>query len=132
MSLGPGRDLAQPLVTPPVRANHACVAGRQIILFKPNDPQDPSAGMEPLGSPRKVARDLEPFNTAPDGSTGTALGTTTLYGPGIAVDVPSAADDVTQIIVRIDDEESAWLVLSKLCAAMGWKMMDPDSGRTFM
>ncbi|MGP1273084.1 MAG: hypothetical protein ACTS22_07105 [Phycisphaerales bacterium] len=105
---------------------------RSIILFKPSDPEDPSRGMDDLGSPRRVMEALAPYNTAPDGASGAALGSLTLYGPGLVVDVPSAADEITQLLVRIDDEESAWLVLARLCTQHGWKMMDPESGRTFL
>ncbi|MEM8756532.1 MAG: hypothetical protein AAGF47_01965 [Planctomycetota bacterium] len=105
---------------------------RQLILFKPADADDPAAGMDPLGSPRRVTSELEPFNTAPDGSKGAALGSTTLYGPGLAIDLPTSADEVMQLLVRVDDEESAWLVLARLCQSMGWKMMEPETGQTFM
>lgn len=105
---------------------------RQIVLFKPEDPEDASAGMADLGSPRRVMRELEPYNTSPDGSKGTALGSLTLHGPGLVVDLPSAADELHQVMVTVVEEETAWPVLARLCRTMGWKMMDPESGRTFM
>ena len=52
--------------------------------------------MDDLGSARRVIRELEPFNTSPDGSPGSALGTTSLYGPGLVVDLPTSADELTQ------------------------------------
>ena len=88
--------------------------------------------MDDLGSVRRIIDALEPFNTAPDGSKGEALGSLTLYGPGLAVDLPTSAESITQLLVRVDEEETAWLVLARLCSSKGWKMMDPESGRTFM
>ena len=88
--------------------------------------------MADLGSPRRVMRELEPYNTSPDGSKGSALGTTTLFGPGLVVDLPTSAEELTQVMVTVVEEETAWPVLARLCKTLGWKMMDPESGRTFM
>lgn len=119
------------LAIAPSRVNHACVPSRQIILFQPNDPEDATSGMAELGSPRSVERKLRPFNIAPDGAKG-ALGTTSLYGPGLVIEVPSAADVINQLMANVDDEETAWPVLARICRELGWKLMDPESGRTFM
>lgn len=119
------------LVWPACGANHANVGSRQIILFKPEDPEDAGAGMVDLGSPRSVERILRPFNIAPDGAKG-AMGTISLYGPGLVIEVPSAAESVNQLMASVDDEETAWPVLARLCRELAWKLMDPESGRTFM
>jgi hypothetical protein len=111
--------------------NHAFVASRQIILFQPSDPEDAAAGMAELGSPSNLEHRLRPYNIAPDGGKG-AMGTTSLYGPGLVIEVPSAADEVNQLMASVDDEETAWPVLARLCREQGWKLMDPESGRTFM
>ncbi|MEL6499279.1 MAG: hypothetical protein AAFZ67_01080 [Planctomycetota bacterium] len=105
---------------------------RQIVLFRPEDVEDAAAGMVELGSPRGVIRELEPFNTSPDGSKGSSLGTLTLHGPGLVVDLPTAADELKQVMVTVVEEDTAWPVLARLCRSLGWKMMDPESGRTFM
>lgn len=119
------------LVWPPCAANHASVASRQIILFKPEDPEAEVPGMADLGSPGSLERTLRPYNIAPDGAKG-AMGTTSLYGPGLVIEIPSAADSVNQLMASVDDEETAWPVLARLCRELGWKLMDPESGRTFM
>ncbi|MEO1583494.1 MAG: hypothetical protein AAFR96_02845 [Planctomycetota bacterium] len=104
---------------------------RQIVLFQPEDADDAGAGMAELGSPRRVIGTLQPFNVSPDGSEGTALGTTTLHGPGLVVDMPTAAEVLSQLMVTVVEEDTAWPVLARLCRDLGWRMMDPESGRTF-
>jgi len=107
------------------------VGSRQIILFQPKDPEAEMPGMAEIGSPGSVERRLRPFNIAPDGAKG-AIGTLSLYGPGMVIEMPIAADEVNQLMASVDDEETAWPVLARLCRELGWKLMDPDSGRTFM
>lgn len=87
--------------------------------------------MADLGSPRALERRLRPFNIAPDGAKG-AIGTLAFYGPGLVIEVPSALETINQLMASIDDDETAWPVLARLCRELGWKMMDPESGRTFM
>lgn len=105
---------------------------RQVILFKPIDPGMPAGGMSDLGSLGRVVASLEPFNIAPDGSIGSALGTVTLHGPGLVVDLPSSTDELTQVMVTVVEDETAWPVLARMCRELGWKMMDTETGRTFM
>lgn len=87
--------------------------------------------MAPIGSPRAIERMLRPYNIAPDGARG-ALGTLSLYGPGLVIEVPVALEEINQLMATVDDDETAWPVLARVCREMGWKLMDPDSGRTFM
>jgi hypothetical protein len=86
--------------------------------------------MTSLGARGDLIVALRPFNTAPDGSA-SALGV--LHGPGIIVQLPMVGDDdpVSQILVTLNDEAAAWPVLERMCRVLGWKMMDPQSGRTF-
>ena len=111
--------------------NHVQVASRQIILFQPSDTEDASAGMAELGSLGSIEQKLRAYNIAADGGKG-ALGTISLYGPGLVIEVPSASDQVNQLMASVDDEETAWPVLARICREQGWKLMDPESGRTFM
>lgn len=88
----------------------------------------------PLGPRSEVLERLSAYNTAPDGTEGGAMGTLTLYGPGLIAEMPTGGGDrepVSQFMVTVIDEEMAWPVLSKLCRAEGWKMMDAESGMTF-
>lgn len=87
--------------------------------------------MEPLGSLQAVLDTLARFNTAPDGSPSEGMGTLTLYGPGLVVHVPTATEAITQVLVSVTEEELAWPVLSRLCRAARWAMMDAETGRTF-
>ena len=83
-----------------------------------------------MGSIAGVREQLAAFNTTPDGDPDTR---NVLYGPGVTVSLPMGADDdsVSQLLVAVNEEDIAWPVLIRLCAAFGWKMMDPKSGRTF-
>lgn len=96
--------------------------------------------MEPLGTLSAVCAALGRANVAPDGSgprgMGERLGTGVLFGPGMVMEVPLGADDapdpdIAQVLVSVTDEDFAWPVLLRLCKINQWKMMDPDSGRTF-
>ncbi|MBX3385337.1 MAG: hypothetical protein KF768_02065 [Phycisphaeraceae bacterium] len=94
--------------------------------------------MIPIGSAREIVRTFAPFNIAPDGSGphgwGETYGMATLYGPGCVVELPYNGEpdnELSQAMVSVTDDEFAWPVLSRACKAGNWKLMDPDSGRTF-
>ena len=86
----------------------------------------------PLGTAREVKETLARFNTAPDGSARSAsLGTEILHGPGMVVEIACGSGDVQQAMVTVTDDDVAWPVLSRLCKAVGWRMMDVETGRLF-
>lgn len=110
---------------------------RSVVIMKSVDGQ-----MEPLGFLRHVAAALGKYNIAPDGSGpagfGERMGTGVLFGPGMVVEValndPTITGDgpeIAQVLVTITDEDFAFPVLLRLCRGMGWRMVDPDSGRSF-
>jgi hypothetical protein len=101
---------------------------RQLVLVKPAEKPGDSA---PLGSVRQVRDTLGRFNTASDGSIDPAGGLEVLHGPGLTCELASAVEPVKQVLVTVTDEDIAWPVLSRLCKAAQWKMMDIDTGRTF-
>lgn len=105
---------------------------KQIVLIKPVDPtaKNTAAGLKPLGTLRQIREALANFNTASDGGK-PRLGTEVLHGPGIFLEIPTGQDDINQAMVTVLDEEIAWPVLSRLCKALGWKMMDIESGRLY-
>ena len=102
---------------------------RQIVLMKRREAG--SAEMEPLGSAEQVTTLLAPYNTAPDGGPSGSLGTVTMYGPGMIVLMPTTQKVITQLIANLTDEEIAMPVLLRACKALGWAMMDMETGRTF-
>ncbi|GJM18710.1 MAG: hypothetical protein DHS20C14_09230 [Phycisphaeraceae bacterium] len=104
---------------------------RLLVLIKPKDLEDPMAGNAPLGTPAQFAEAVAVFNTAPDGSTSTRLGTAVLHGPGYTVEYASGQDIINQAMVSVYESESAWPVLSRLCKELGWKMQDTESGQVF-
>lgn len=114
---------------------------RSILLIKLADaletendsistPTPPVLRMATLGTRSEIEQLLEPFNTAADGSSN---GHGVLHGPGIIAQLPMVGDDepISQLLVTLNDESAAWPVLERLCRVLGWKMMDPQSGRTF-
>lgn len=114
--------------------NNARVARRkkrQLVFLKPKDPSDISAGYAPLGSLREFEEALAPFNTAPDGSEGSSMGTRFLYGPGVVVEVPTGADVITQALVTVLDDDFALPVLMRICKTHKWKLQDTESGQMF-
>jgi len=111
---------------------------RQILLVKllRSEEEDESSGTilnaVPLGAYRQVVDLLGRFNTGPDGGRSPeSFGL--LYGPGMIVQMPMVGPDdpVMQVGVSLHEEEMAWPVLMRVCKALGWRMMDPSSGRTF-
>jgi hypothetical protein len=101
---------------------------RQIVLMKAKRGAEE---MPPLGTAPEVVKALSDYNTAPDGGAPGSLGTVTLYGPGMVVLMPTTQATVTQLIANLTDEEIAMPVLMRACKALGWSMMDMESGRTF-
>lgn len=99
---------------------------RQLVIIG----KDVKGGNAPLGSLREVRATLEGYNTGPDGSKSDA-GLDRLHGPGMVIELPGAIDPVTQAVASISDEEIAFPVLMKLTKAMGWRLMDIESGRMF-
>lgn len=101
---------------------------RQLVLM---GAAGAGGAMTPLGSLRQVRERLGSFNTASDGSPGKGMGTEMSHGPGFVVEIATSLDPVSQAIVTINDEDIAMVVLFRMCKAMGWKMMDMETGRTF-
>jgi len=98
---------------------------------RPTRPDSPHQ-VGPLGTPEEIRETLARSNTAPDGSPRTAsLGTEILHGPGLIIELPTNQAEVSQALVTVTDDDIAWPVLSRLCKAAGWKMVDVDSGRVF-
>jgi hypothetical protein len=104
---------------------------RTLVLIKPNDPQDPSAGNSPLGRERDVCASLEPFNTSADGAEVKRHGTMVLHGPGYTIEYATGHDEIMQAMVIVNNMDFAYPVLSKMCRALGWKMQDTESGQIF-
>ncbi len=91
---------------------------------------DDGGGMPPLGSLRGVQDVVARYNIAPDGRERSGdIGVQTLYGPGMIVEMPSASDDVRQLMVTMTDDDFAFPVLLRLCREQRWTMMDPETGQ---
>jgi hypothetical protein len=101
---------------------------RQIVLSRQSDGEN--AELTPLGKPDEVLAALAVFNTAPDGSP-PGLGAITLYGPGMAMTMPTTQPEVTQLIANLSDEEIALPVLMRMCKSLEWSMTDMETGMKF-
>lgn len=84
-----------------------------------------------LGSVKEFREAVAVFNTAPDGGASKALGMEQLHGPGYVLEIPANANPLTQAIVHVHDEDTAWPVLARLCRSLRWKLVDLESGRSF-
>jgi len=102
---------------------------RQLVLTRPPAVKG-DLTMAPLGSRKDVVAALALYNTAPDGSKRNT-GMEVLWGPGMVLEFPAAADEVNQVMISVSDEEIAWPVLQRLSKALGWMMVDLESGRSF-
>lgn len=104
---------------------------RILVFIKPKDIDNPIEGNFPLGSPKEVCKELAKFNTLPDRSTLTRMGTMVLHGPGYTVEYAQGHDILQQAMVVVYNTDFAWPVLQRICSATGWKMQDTDSGQIF-
>jgi hypothetical protein len=104
---------------------------RQLVLIRPDPDDDAGIATVALGAIDEIVDKLSLFNTAPDGSAARSLGTKVLYGPGYIVELPTAQDTINQALVNVNDDETAWPVLSRLCKKYDWKMQDAKTGRIF-
>lgn len=102
-----------------------------VLMMAPPEGAKPGAAPAPMGRQKDVRAVLARFNTAVDGGKGSA-GIDRLYGPGFIVEIPTSVDDLTQIMAHIDDEETAWPVLRRMCKEAGWSMSDIESGQRFL
>ena len=101
-------------------------------MKKPAPGAKPGDALAPMGTRAEVKEALARFNTAPDGMPlKDTASTERLFGPGMVVEIPLGMDTITQAMVTASDEEIAWPVLVKACRALGWQMVDLESGRTF-
>lgn len=122
------------MIAPP-RSRRASTLGgvsrrrRQLVLLGPaaGDPADSAS--TPLGRLASVLATLANFNTSCEAEPDVQQPTVRLYGPGMTMEVPTASDPLTQAIISVHDETTAWPVLERLGRATGWRLMDMESGR---
>jgi len=103
-----------------------------MVLVRPEAEADHGTigQMQPMGSADEVFGKLALFNTAGDGSVG-SMGTVNLYGPGFVAQIASGVEQVNQILVSVTEQDTAWPVLSRLCRAFEWRLMDAETGQVF-
>ena len=106
---------------------------RLVVLMKRNEDGVPGGPLPPLGTRAEIRAALEAFNTYPDGAAKpAAMGTERLYGPGFVIELATSVDKPSQVMVTIDDDETAWPELSRICRRLAWSMADAESGRVFI
>ncbi len=102
-----------------------------MILQQAREDSEPGGELPALGEPKELRTTLSKYNTHPDGSP-MSIGIDRLHGPGFIVEIPTGLDELRQIMVHINDQETAWPVLSRVCRELGWTMLDAESGRKFI
>jgi hypothetical protein len=80
--------------------------------------------MTPIGTRREILGILRMLNTAPQ-----TPGEDVLYGPGVEVELPPGLDPVTQMLLRLTDEDVGWDVIRAIAHRTHWRLLDPLSGR---
>ncbi|MGI9014096.1 MAG: hypothetical protein ACR2GY_07590 [Phycisphaerales bacterium] len=95
---------------------------QQIVIL--GDGSSNGEAMTIIGPRDEVLRDLAACNTASDGVTDDVL-----FGPGFRIELAPGQDPLTQMLLTIDDEDIAWIVLLRLARQFRWKLLDPMSGR---
>jgi len=99
------------------------MASQQIVILS-DSPANSGNGMPPIGRRAEIIRDLAGCNTCPDGADPDLL-----HGPGFRIELAPGQDPITQMLLTIDDDDIAWIVLLRLARQFHWKMLDPMSGR---
>jgi hypothetical protein len=82
-----------------------------------------------LGSQTELRNVLASYNTGPEGVAPEGAVLERFYGPGYVLEMALSVQTVQQMIAHVQEEGVAWPVLSKLCTAMRWRLMDIESGR---
>ena len=129
-----------PLAACPANYPPAMAKKRTVVLTR----MDEQGHMVPLGSLREVRDIMSRCNLAPDGSGphgyGERLGLALLFGPGLVCEIALQDDpainrgegpEVGQVLVSMTDEDFGFPVLLRLCRQSKWKMLDPETGRSF-
>ncbi len=96
---------------------------RQIVILS-NSASPSGEGMAALGDRRDVLRELASCNTYPE-----IDGDDLLYGPGFRLDLAPGQDPITQMLLTIDDVDIAWVSIVRIAKRLGWRLVDPASGR---
>jgi hypothetical protein len=106
------------------------VASRLLVLMKKvDDESTPPEETPSMGRIGDIVEFLRDYNTAPE-EPGDSM-PQFLYGPGITIQAPMSDEPVKQLLVTLVEEEIAWAVVTRICRDAHWKMVDPESGRSF-
>ncbi|MDP1660340.1 MAG: hypothetical protein Q8L55_00355 [Phycisphaerales bacterium] len=108
------------------------MAKRSVVILKSVDPgAEVTEGLPPMGTTAEVLDQLARFNTAPDGAKPKNPDqiVTTIYGPGMLVELAAQDDEVRQLMVTMTDEDFAFPVLTRACRVYKWTLMDPETGQ---
>lgn len=96
---------------------------RSLVVLSPSPPPS-GGGMTPIGTRREILGILRMLNTAPQ-----TPGEDVLYGPGVEIELPPGLDPVTQMLLRLTDEDVGWDVIRAIAHRTHWRLLDPLSGR---
>lgn len=97
------------------------MARQQLVILSSETGSD--GGMAPIGRRDEVVERLRGFNTSPERE-----GDLVLHGPGIRIEFADE-NPVRQMLLTVVEEEIAWQVILRIARSLGWKLLDPTSGR---
>lgn len=86
----------------------------------------PDGQMAPLGARMDLLERLSGFNTSPE-----RAGEDLLFGPGLELHLPPGQDPVLQMLMTVSDHDIAWIAVMEIARKLGWKILDPQTGRDF-
>lgn len=81
-------------------------------------------GLAPIGTRQEIRQTLSNYNTGPQSEDDDVL-----YGPGIEIEFAPDQEPVNQMLMSINEEEIAWLVVMRLAKDLNWRILDPETGR---
>ena len=100
------------------------MASRQFVIMSRQPASD--GQLPPLSTRRELLEGLAGCNTAPERE-----GEDTCFGPGLELHLPPGQDPVRQMLMTISDDDIAWIAIINMAKKLGWKILDPQSGREF-
>lgn len=98
------------------------LATSQFVILSRRESTDD--GLAPIGTAEEIVARLADFNTGPERAGGEIL-----FGPGIRIELPPNEDPVRQMLMTVEEEEIAWMVIMRIAKFLEWRILDPTTGR---
>lgn len=106
------------------RTSDSIAMGKPQYVILSSEPSNADGSMAAIAPRADILRTLQAWNTWPERE-----GEDVLYGPGVRIEMTPGQDPVTQMLLTIDDEDIGWITIMRMASKLGWKLLDPTSGR---